>query len=339
MDNKKPKGKAVGGFARASKMTKEERSQAAAKAAKARWNKHLPEATHYGTINLLEKDITCAVLEDERRVISHRSLALAMGVKGAGRYWQKKKEVEAAGGAMLPEYVSASYLDPYIDDATRAMLLEPISYRTKGGDEAQGFEATILPKICDIWIQADKKGALRRSSQLAVSEKAYTLLKGFGELGIIALVDEATGFQEVRDKKALQTILDKYLKDHARKWSKTFPDEFWDKLLKTKGYETYIGLKRPQFVGHWVNDIIYDRLAPGIKTKLRELNPKTTKGNRRHKHHQFLTADHGVPELKEHILKVITLMDATAYNKVEFHKLLKRVAPKLGDTIEMALDD
>src|SRR5690606_187703 len=152
-------------------------------------------------------------------------------------------------------------------------------------------------------------------------EQAYVLIRGLAHVGIIALVDEATGYQQIRESDALQKILDRYIKEHAHRWAKTFPDEFWHKLITIKGYPSYIALRRPAYVGHWVNDIIYDRLAPGIKKKLKEINPRSPKGHRKNKHHQHLTEDYGVPELRDHLSKVMVLMDASA-NKNEFERLL-----------------
>ena len=129
----------------------------------------------------------------------------------------------------------------------------------------------------------------------------------------------------------------KYLTDAARAWSKTFPDEFWQKLVRVKGYDSYYALRRPAFVGHWVNDIVYARLAPGIKTKLKEINPRTEGGSRKNKHHQHLTDD-GLPELKDHLKKVMVLMDA-ASSKKEFEKLLNRSLPRFEDTLKLPLDD
>lgn len=79
---------------------------------------------------------------------------------------------------------------------------------------------------------------------------------------------------------------------------------------------------------------IYDRLAPRVKDKLEKLNPKNTKGRRASKHHQHLTEDHGVLELKEHLAKIMTLMDA-APNKENFERMLNRALPKYGTTKEM----
>jgi len=49
-------------------------------------------------------------------------------------------------------------------------------------------------------------------------------VRGFARVGIIALVDEATGYQEVRNKLALQAILDAFLRKELAAWAKRFPD-------------------------------------------------------------------------------------------------------------------
>jgi len=119
---------------------------------------------------------------------------------------------------------------------------------------------------------------------------------------------------------------------------KTKLHHYREKLLRIKGYESYIGLKRPSFVGHWVNDIVYDRIAPGIRKKLKELNPRMESGNRKFKNTQFMTLDHGIPELKEHLSKAMVLMDAATGSK-EFDRLLNRSLPKFGETLEIPFRD
>ena len=189
--------------------------------------------------------------------------------------------------------------------------------------------------MCEAILDANKAAPLKNQEAARIAD---LLLRGFARIGIVALVDEATGYQEIRDKQALQKILDKYLQDYARKWAKTFPDEFWIKLFKVKGYTNVNFMKRPSYVGHWVNDIIWDRLAPGVREKLKKLNPRTDAGYRKHKNFQFLTDDHGAPELKDHLTKTMVLMDA-ASNDTQFERLLNRSLPKFGDTLEMPLED
>ena len=190
----------------------------------------IQKATHVGKIALGEIEISCAVLDDGTRVLVEQGMANALGKRGGGSHWKTKKTQSAV---MLPEYLSASCLTPYIDDNLSSKLKAPIQYINKNGRKTQGVLATTLPDICDVWIKAKEGGALDDKSILT-AQKAYILMRGFATVGIIALVDEATGYQEIRDKKALQTILDKYLTDEWAKWTKRFPEEFHKELSRLK---------------------------------------------------------------------------------------------------------
>ncbi|MHB8853265.1 MAG: P63C domain-containing protein [Ignavibacteriaceae bacterium] len=299
-------------------------------------NKKL-KATHQGELSISNFKIKCAVLENGSRILVERSVANALGIKGAGAYWEKKKKNE--GGIILPEYISAKYLEPFVSDELKEKLSEPIEYFALNSKNAQGREATILPDICDVWIKAKEAGALSKSQE-KIAQNAYVLMRGFANIGIIALVDEATGYQEIRDKIALQKILDKYLlKEHA-KWAKRFPDEFYQKLFELKGWQWEgIRVKRPGVVGIYTNDLVYSRLAQGILAELKRLNPPNeTTGRRKIKHHQWLTNDIGHPALQQHIHALIAFMRAAA-NWGQFHRMVERAFPKIGETIPMQFPD
>jgi hypothetical protein len=164
-------------------------------------------------------------------------------------------------------------------------------------------------------------------------------MRALARVGITALVDEATGYQEVRDRLALQKILEKYITDEWAKWSRTFPEDFYKNLFRLKGltypYDTK-SKRKPSYVGHWTNDIVYSRLAPGVLDALRQKNPRTEAGGRSRKHHQHLTRDYGHPALKEHLSNVTFLMK-TCQTDAEFKKRLDFAAPKHTDT-PMMLD-
>ncbi len=207
----------------------------------------------------------------------------------------------------------------------------------RGGKVAVGYEATMLPEICDALLTARQKGVLT-PKQLEIAEQCEMLTRAFAKVGIIALIDEVTGYQEVRDRLALQALLDKYLTQERAKWAKTFPDEFYEQIFRLRGWDFKpLTVKRPALIGHLTNDVVYSRILPGLLTKLREVNPKT-EGRRRDRHHQFFTRDYGFPELKQHILNVIFLMKGSD-NWKTFHHLLNRAAPKYGDTIDMDFGD
>lgn len=294
------------------------------------------KAEFTGEITIGDVTLDCAVLPDGTRLLSERAVVRAFGGKRGGSHWRRIKQNE--GGANLPVYLSANNIKPFIPNELAMALTSPIQYRTdKGGAVANGLDAKLLPEVCNVWLEVRDAGKLH-PSQIHLALQADMIMRALATIGIVALVDEATGYQGKRDNDALQKILDKYLQDYARKWAKTFPDEFWHKLIKIKGYPSYMAIKRPSFVGHWVNDVVYSRLAPGIAQKLKELNPRDDKGNRKNKHHQHLSEDHGLSELREHLSKVMVLMDAAA-NSREFERLLNRSLPKYGDTIDLPFED
>jgi hypothetical protein len=197
----------------------------------------------------------------------------------------------------------------------------------------------VLPKICEIFLDAREAKALL-PSQMNTAKQSEILIRGLATVGIIALVDEATGYQEIRDRIALRKILDKYITDEWAKWTKTFPDEFYKELFRLKGvpYPPSAGSKKPSYVGHWTNDVVYSRLAPGVLRELKKQVPRMPGGSRKRKFHQHLTPEVGHPALKDHLSKVIFLM--RGFNKwSDFKRALERAAEKYGDTIQLPLDD
>ncbi|RIK95414.1 MAG: hypothetical protein DCC73_03325 [Proteobacteria bacterium] len=184
-------------------------------------------------------------------------------------------------------------------------------------------------------MDARRAGKLTQT-QMFLAERAEMMLLSLANTTLDSIVYQETGFWQAVEGQRVLEILEKYLQDHARKWAQTFPDEFWIKLIKVKGYPSYFALKRPAFVGHWVNDIGYDRLVPGIREKLNKINPRLASDRRRNTHHQHTIEEHG--QLKTHLIKVMAYMDVAA-NDTQFMRLLNRGAPRFGDTYEMPLDD
>ncbi|MDP1968373.1 MAG: P63C domain-containing protein [Burkholderiaceae bacterium] len=334
-DRLKDKSKVNGGNARMNALSPDERREIARKGAAARWNPPTTEVPDevrkalWGTpeklLKIGEVQVECYVLDDKTRVLSGRGMQQAIGLGG---------EAKTHGGK-LREFLSLSTIKPFVDNDLAMAVEHPVRFIRpgRGGVPAVAFEATLLIDLCHTILKAKDAPGFRKV-WLPLAFQAQMVTLSFAKAGIISAIDEVTGYQEVREKDEIQKILDKYLTDYAKKWAKVFPDQFWEKLLRVKGYESYIGLPRPQFVGHWVNDIVYSRLAPGIRKRLQELNPKTEKGNRKFKNHQFLTDDQGVPELRELLSKAMALMDAST-SPEEFDLLLRRALPKFGDTLEL----
>ena len=319
----------LGGIARAKSLTVDQRHDIAQKAAKEKWN--LPKAI-FGNpdkkLKIGDRELECYVLENGQRVLSGRGMQEALGLG-------------QSHGGILKEFLNQKSIIPFIPNELAMELSQPVKFIRpgRGGVPALAYEATLLPKVCDVILEARKKGKMRGLRQKIIADQCEIIVRALSKVGIIALVDEVTGYQEIRDRAALQKILDKYLTDDWAKWSKTFPDDFYKELFRLKGLEYPTargGVKRPGFVGHWTNDIVYSRLAPGVLHELKNKNPRLPSGNRGRTHHQFFTRDFGHPALKEHLSNVIFLMK-TCTSDAEFKIRLNKVAPKHGDTPELNL--
>lgn len=279
-----------------------------------------PRAMYEGVLRIGSLEINCYVLENQERILSTRGM-----MKALGRTWRGRKY----SGTELPVFVEAKNLKPFIDSDLSAVL-SVVEFRTPQGNKAEGFKAELLPSICELYLKARDKGALT-VAQEGVAQRAEILMRGLAHVGIIAMIDEATGFQAHRVKDALAKILEAFISKELVKWVKTFPDEFYEKLFKLKGWSfNPSSVKKPIYVGRLTNDLVYERLAPGVLEELKRLNPKTEKGTRRHRHHQWLTQEIGHPKLKEHLASLVTLMRASA-NWGEFHRMVQRALPKYGD--------
>jgi len=153
-----------------------------------------------------------------------------------------------------------------------------------------------------------------QKQQLAKAQHAENLMLALADLGIVALIDEATGYQDDRARDALAKIFSTFLARERQKWALTFPLDFYREIYRLRGrkFEPW-NTKRPSVVATWTDDFVYDRLAPGLTEELRHKNPVTdTTGRRSHKHHQWFNPDKGHPKLKEHIAGVIALLESVS---------------------------
>jgi hypothetical protein len=320
-------GKAKGGFARAAALTEAQRRGIARRAAAARWGTPLREAiTQEGTLKLGDgaTEIQCYVLDDETRVLARAAFVRAIGRRGkvkGGRQFDMEFE--------RPVFLTAVNLKPFfpkgLDENSKPILF------TYGGAEMIGYRAELLADVCDIFADADRAVVLR-ANQRHIADACRLLSRGLTRVGIIGLVDEATGWQRQRAADALARILEEFVAKELQPWVKTFPEEYYENLFKLRGLRFAVdNVSRPQYFGHLTNDIIYKRLAPGVLDELKKITPKTPSGRRKHQYFCRLSDDLGHPKLKEHLAAVIAVM-MLSDNYDDFLRKLDRVKPRYGET-------
>jgi hypothetical protein len=326
-------GASKGGHARAKALTPEERSSIATAAIEARWRKagkleHLIRATHGSPdrpLRIGDVEIPCYVLADGRRVLAQRGMISALGMTPGGSSY---------GQDRIIKFATQDRLIPFTSDKLKPGTLKPIEFSAPDGRRMLGYEATLLAELCDAVLEARKRGALTKKQQ-HVATQCEILVRGFARVGIIALVDEATGYQDDRAKDALTRILEAFIAKELRKWVSTFPTDFYKQLFRLRGWRfpdmPSDQRKRPVLVGKITNDVVYDRLAPGVRHELQRRTPRDDKGRLKQKLFQRLTEDVGHPKLREHLAAVTSLMKASD-SWQQFMQMLNRALPRYGDT-------
>jgi len=243
------------------------------------------------------------------------------------------------GDDRLAAFASGKAISPFISNDLAAAIRSPIRFHTaRGGAAAYGYPATILADICEAVLSARKTGVLL-PQQAHIAEQCEVLVRGLARVGIIALVDEATGFQKDRTANSLARILEAFIAKELQPWVRTFPSDYYEQLFRLRGLEYRPdSVKRPQYFGVLTNNIVYDRLAPGVLEELKKATVRDEDGRPKHKYFQRLTSNIGYPKLREHLGSVIATMKLSEDWR-GFMQNLNRVHPPIGTTLPLPLGD
>ena len=254
-----------------------------------------------GKLDLNGLIIPCYVLEDGTRVLSQRELQNSLNMV------DDAEDGKQVSGSRFVRYLNQKSLQPFLYKDKPDDHYKPIDCY-KGESIVKGYEATILADICFAFLDA-KKEIILSPRQKIIAEQCEVLIRAFAKVGIIALVDEATGYQYDRERNELQKILKLYISESLLPWEKRFPDVFYNELFRLNNWEFSVkGInKRPGVIGKWTNQLIYEQLPKGILQELKDITPKNESGEYTAKFHQSLTYDIGNPHLQNQITKIITL--------------------------------
>jgi hypothetical protein len=295
-----------------------------------RQQSELPKATHGSAdkpLRIGDIEIPCYVLEDETRVLSQRGLMGGLGMP-QGKSRDGGNQLSVLGNWLRKnKLISAELADT---------LAHPIQFKPPhGGRPAHGFPATVLADLCEAVLAARSRGLMLEKSQAALAEQCEVLVRAFARVGIIALVDEATGFQKDRAKDALARILEAFVAQELQPYVKTFPSDYYEELFRLynlpfppAGNKSW----RPGFIGNITNDVVYNRLAPEL---LPELKKAASRAERKTRLHQWLTQEVGHPKLREHLASIVTILKLSR-SPAEFQANVNRIHPPYNRT--MALD-
>lgn len=281
-------------------------------------------------LHLGELEIPCYVLEDGTRVFSGRGIQKAIGYDNKSGQWMSSFcKMEG-----ISSYLCAG------DNSISERLSNPVKFKRNdaGGSQSttNGYEVTLLVDICSAIIDANRAGVFNDET---IVRNADIIIRSVAKVGIIALVDEATGYQYERENDELQQILKAYISEELLPWQKRFPDIFYKELFRLNGWDfTVKGIrKRPGIIGKWTNMFIYEELPNGVLDELKKNTPKNESGNRTSRYHQLLTLDIGEPNLEKQINKVITLFQVSD-NMKQFCDNFKKMKMRQIGQMEIPFD-
>jgi P63C domain len=180
--------------------------------------------------------LPCAIVQGPDgilRVLSETGISNAILGNRSGAS-KRLKKAASEGGTPVPVFLAPRQLSPFIDKDLVEGPLKPIDYMD-GDRVVRGYDASVLVAVCDIWLRAREAGALQ-SQQLGKAQKAEILTRALAHTAIVALVDEATGYEKVRPQNALQEYLALIVRKELATWVKKFPDEFYENIYKFKGW-------------------------------------------------------------------------------------------------------
>ncbi|MCL4457092.1 MAG: P63C domain-containing protein [Nitrospirae bacterium] len=323
MEQLKDESKVKGAKARAEKLSPDQRKEIAIKAASARWQSGIPKANYEGTLNIANTQIPCAVYDNGEQV-----LRVIVQREVVGLLTGNKK-------GNLDRYLQAQNLQPYVPEKFKNKTLDQATIVLEiNRRKAFCYEGEDIVDLCKMYLNARKAGNVLLPSQAQLADRAEIIITSLAKTGIVGLIDEATGYQHIRARDALQAYLDRVLRKELAAWVRKFPNEFFEQIYRLNGW-TWTGTHfRPAVVGKYIKDVVYERLGPGILAELEKLNPKNEKGHRPAHHHRWLTEDVGHPMLAQHLYAVIGLM-RVSNNWREFKALLSKAYQKSGDQLSL----
>lgn len=286
-----------------------------------------PKVTHYGVWTINEErniKIECYVMDNGERVLSLRGAARAIGLTGGG-------------SQALARNLNTQWIAPFLSEKLRDWLEkanrnELASYNGIRGRFFLPFEASLFVDLCTAYVDAMHAGVLQTERQIQTAQRLYEIMTAFAKTGLVAVIDEVTGYQTERDRDELQKILAAYISEELLPWAKRFPDEFYKQMFRLKGWE-YKGKKKPSYAGKLTNEYIYHYLPQGVLEELQKQTPKSKAGNRTNRYHQHLTEETGLPNLDKQLQQTIALMKASD-TWDEFDRLFKKA---MGEPIQMEL--
>ena len=132
---------------------------------------NLPKRLYSGTVNIAGYELSCAVLDDKTRALSSTAVFSAFVRSRKG----KAKDDNRLSN--MPSFLDAKNLEPYIKNVFPDGMDMSVEFVSKNGNIVYtGYNAEILPLICEVYLQAKDAGVLT-DSQKPLAEASGMLVR------------------------------------------------------------------------------------------------------------------------------------------------------------------
>lgn len=265
-----------------------------------------PRAISTGALKFGDAEVDCYNLDDGRRVISQRGVVRALqgGSKGATSHGNLARFFER-----LPAESSAKLADPSAE----------IAFVLPSGTTAHGRDAEWFIDLCNAYLDALVAGTLH-PKQRHLAAQARVIVAACSKVGIAALIDEATGYEYLREHGVLGRIFAKALREAPGAWQRRWQDDVVDALCRTFRIQR-IGKEFPAPLMGVIGKLYRTLLGAEVYEELRRRNPP---GDDRDIHTQWMS-DEVLAGLREH-MEVIKAFAMTTDSKLQFWSRLERYA-------------
>jgi hypothetical protein len=325
-----------GGIARRESLSPNERRRLARQAAIARWKQvgDVPEASHHGILKIGDRELDVYVLEDGRRLFHKRVMGHALGLRSEG------------GNAFI-KMLSGQTIRSEIPADLAEKIAKPVIFKGFKGDPVHGYEASVLIEVCEALIRVRDSGGLTARQQFLAIQAEF-ILRSSAKLGIVALIDEATGYSDNKRKDEYRQLFQEFLRDEFAQWEQDeYPEKFFDMIYRLYGLKRKNpdSTKHPQFFGKFIRRYVYYPLANShgaILEQLDQRNPVVyVNGGRRYKMYQFLSEKVGLPALRAHLWQTIgiasIMSDHKAFDRA-FYRAFPEAIPRRRDDPQLRLE-
>jgi hypothetical protein len=256
-----------------------------------------------GPLKIMDIELDCYILEDGTSVLNKGKL-----MKAIGRQWKGTSRTE------MPNFIGAVNLQKFIRPELIEMLKGMEFY--DGGRLISGYNSDILALVCNTYLEAREAGSLTKS-QLPIAQICEILIRSFAKVGIRALIYEQLGFEKFKHPEAFRILIESYLSEEIRKWSKEFPDELFFQMDRIYGNEKTTSRNRPMYYAKFIRKYIYTPIEKGAVLKgLDKKTPKDSKGRKKVRLFQSASEDIGLPAIRSQIWQIVGVLKTSPSKRI-----------------------